>query len=283
MVTIVCPEMLPFVRRPGVRRMNRQPRYVDTHYLDTVQDRIRHDKRRSYEHMNLSTGGSVIEVGCGPGTDTVSLAELVGPNGRVVGVDIDPGMIREANERARVGGVQDTVNHIEADATSLPFDDDDFDAARSERLLQHLEDPATALREMVRVTREGGRIVLMDMDWGSVSIDVPEVDVERRLIRIKADAMQVNGYIGRQLNRLVREAGLIDVQVEPRPIISHDLAFIRFALALDEVESRAVDEGIVSLEEVARWKEGLHAADIAGTFFASGMMVIASGAKPARA
>lgn len=220
--------------------MNRQPRYVDTHYLDTVQDRIRHDKRRSYEHMNLSTGGSVIEVGCGPGTDTVSLAELVGPNGRVVGVDIDPGMIREANERARVGGVQDTVNHIEADATSLPFDDDDFDAARSERLLQHLEDPATALREMVRVTREGGRIV-------------------------------------------VRGAGLIDVQVEPRPIISHDLAFIRFALALDEVESRAVDEGIVSFEEVARWKEGLHAADIAGTFFASGMMVIASGAKPARA
>jgi ubiquinone/menaquinone biosynthesis C-methylase UbiE len=262
--------------------MSRQPGYVDTDYLDVTRDRVLRDKKRSYEYMHITHGDTVIEVGCGPASDTLSLAGLVGPKGHVMGVDIDPEMVTAANARAEAGGFRDTVTHIVADAYSLPYDDDVFDGARSERLFQHLQEPAAVLREMIRVTKRGGRVVVMDMDWGTVSIDSREIDIERRLLRFKADRLHANGYVGRQLNRLFREAGLLDVQIEPRPITSRDLAFIRFALGFDVLESRAIEEGVVSGEEAARWTAGLEAAASRDAFFASGMMMIAAGSKPSR-
>ena len=66
-----------------------------------------------------------------------------------------------------------------ANATELPFPDASFDASRSERMFQHLKDPDAVFGEMVRVTKPGGRIVVLDPDWGTASIDTPGLEEDR--------------------------------------------------------------------------------------------------------
>lgn len=253
--------------------------YVDTAYLDTIKAGLQLDKQHSYELLDLEPGASVLEVGCGPATDTLALAELVGSTGRVVGVDLDPEMVDEANQRVEVANLAGRVTHQKAEATDLPFEDNSFDGVRSERLFQHTPGPAAALGEMARVVRPGGRIVVFDMDWGTLSTDTRETDVERRLMRFKAERMHTNGYAGRQLYRLFHEAKLRNVQVEPRQFTILDHGFLRLAASLDDVESKALEAGWVTEAELERWRAGLNEADANGAVFSSGSMMMATGTK----
>ena len=72
--------------------------------------------------MHIELGHRIPDVGCGPGTDTVPLAQTVGPSGLVVGIDYDQEMIATADQRAEQTGVGDWVKHEHRDATSLPFE-----------------------------------------------------------------------------------------------------------------------------------------------------------------
>lgn len=253
--------------------------YVDANYLDTLKAAIRSEKQRSYDLLELVPGSSVLDVGCGPATDTLAIAQIVGASGRVTGVDVDPEMIRLAEERARAAGLEDRVSHQVSDATSLPFPDDTFDACRSERLFQHLPDPETALREMIRVTRPGGRIVVFDTDHGTVALDVPDHDLWRRLQRVREDHLHTNALSGRQLYRLFRNAGLRDVTAEPRAMASLDYAFAQVAGSLDKVEMKAVELGVVTQEEMDHLRSWLELASANGTFFCCWTMVLAAGTK----
>jgi ubiquinone/menaquinone biosynthesis C-methylase UbiE len=203
--------------------------YVDQQYLRVTAEIVQENKRRSYDHMRIATGHAVLEVGCGPGTDTIPLSRLVGSAGRVVGVDVDAAMLAEADRRAAEAGVGTWVVHREGDAGALPFADASFDSCRSERLFQHLPHAEAALAEMVRVTKPGGWVVVLDTDWGSMSADTPEVDVERRLARAKAERRTTNGYSGRRLYGLSRRLGLADVSVEVLPTVFTDYATWRYA------------------------------------------------------
>src|SRR4029077_11540308 len=115
---------------------------------------IRACKRLVLERAPLTRGIAVLEVGCGPGTDLFDAAEIVGPSGRLVGVDASEVMVAEARRRAAEVGVVVTLER--GDVQALSFPDGMFDVCRAQRLLEHLRDPARALAEMRRVTRPGG-------------------------------------------------------------------------------------------------------------------------------
>ena len=111
--------------------------YVDPEYLRVVGDLLNQIKQRTYDRMQIRTGHKVLDVGCGPGTDTIPLAHLVGSFGQVCGVDYDEAMVVEADQRAEKVGVRAWVKHKRADASSLPFESEYFDSCRSERVFQH--------------------------------------------------------------------------------------------------------------------------------------------------
>jgi ubiquinone/menaquinone biosynthesis C-methylase UbiE len=142
--------------------MSRPKGYVDTAYLAEVARRLEAAKQASYAMMRLAPHQKILDVGCGPGTDTIPVAQIVGTRGLVVGVDHDLEMLREADQRAVQAGVSRWVRHHKADAHLLPFRAGAFDACRCERMLQHVADPERVLAEMVRVTKPGG--------WGGNSI-----------------------------------------------------------------------------------------------------------------
>lgn len=130
-----------------------------------------HSAQESFDFIRdaarLSGTQSVLDAGCGPGLVCCALA----PHCReITGVDVTHAMVEEASRRAGGAGLKNT-RFIEGDIAALPFADGTFDATVSRYVFHHLENPLTVLREMARVTRSGGRIVICDASPASVCRD----------------------------------------------------------------------------------------------------------------
>jgi SAM-dependent methyltransferase len=104
----------------------------------------------------LVRGGTVIDVGCGTGRAVPALREAVGPYGRVLAMDLTPEMLEQARPKCAPA----RAALARADARMLPLADGAADAVFAAGLVMHLPDPADGLRELARVTRPGGRLVL---------------------------------------------------------------------------------------------------------------------------
>jgi arsenite methyltransferase len=110
----------------------------------------------------LFPGEVVLDIGCGAGVDSLIAARLVGPDGRVVGIDVTLAMLQRARtHQARLGWPQ--VSFQEAEAEALPFPAGEFDAIISNGVFNLTINKARALNEAHRVLKPGGRIMLADM------------------------------------------------------------------------------------------------------------------------
>jgi ubiquinone/menaquinone biosynthesis C-methylase UbiE len=218
---------------------------------------IRAIKQRAYALLGLLPGGAVLDIGCGPGVSTPDLARIVGPYGHVCGIDHDPEMVTEADAAAQMAGVAAWVTHREADAARLPFAPGRFDAVFSDRVLQHLPPPqaAACVAEAVRVTRPGGAVVIVDSDWGSFSVDSIEPDIEQSVQALHRQRFH-NPYSGRTLGRLMTQAGLSFVGVEP---VAIPLSAAQAANLLAPTEREAAAQGAMGEDAQARWRKAVAA------------------------
>jgi SAM-dependent methyltransferase len=126
-------------------------------------------------------GGSVLEVGCGPGRLAVALAER---SLAVTGLDLDPAMIERARSNAGRASLPGELvpRFILGDVASLPFADASFDVVVSTLSMHHWDDATAGLAEIGRVLRPGGRALVWDLRAGVVPLhrDVPDpVGIER--------------------------------------------------------------------------------------------------------
>ena len=175
-------------------------------------------QRGSIERMSLEPGFCVLDVGCGTGAGTLALAAEVGVAGVVRGVDYDATMIAEAQRHARVDGVESYVFFHQANAAALPWPDRHFNASRSDRVLQRMLEPERAFDELVRVTRPGGRVVVVDGDWVTLNMDSEAPDIEARLPYFQKTLRSPNPQSGQCLHRLFEHYGLLDIVVDVRPV-----------------------------------------------------------------
>ncbi|MBP2705095.1 methyltransferase domain-containing protein [Microbispora sp. RL4-1S] len=154
----------------------------------------------------------ILDVGCGPGTITAGLAELV-PQGEVVGVDSEPGVVDQARGEAERRGLRN-VAFATADVHALDYPDASFCVVHAHQVLQHVGDPVGALREMRRVTKPGGIVAARDADFGGMVWypDVPGMDDWLDLYRRVARANGGAPDAGRRLHAWAREAGFTDVR-----------------------------------------------------------------------
>ena len=110
----------------------------------------------------LSSGERVVDVGCGAGIDSLIAAKKVGPNGRVIGVDMTPSMLKKARQAAEEAELKN-VQFREGYAEALPVDDGWTDVVISNGVLNLMPDKAAALEEMNRVLKPGGRLQIGDI------------------------------------------------------------------------------------------------------------------------
>jgi ubiquinone/menaquinone biosynthesis C-methylase UbiE len=228
-------------------------------------------KRHSFTLLDLRPGQRVLDLGCGTGEDARTLAQLVAPGGSVVGVDGSRSMIAAAEQRAEGCGLP--VEFQVGDAHQLPFADDSFDASRADRIFMHLDAPAQALREMTRVTRPGGRILVYEVDFETITVDMTDRQTTRKVVNFWCDGFR-NGWLGRHVPELFREAGLHEVGITPATL------WLRYPVAAQMIGpgtvGRAVAAGVFSREEGETWLNRLQQVYEAGQLFCTltGFMVV---------
>lgn len=251
-------------------------------YLDRVSAMpvLREVAERTMDLLALKSGESILEVGCGVGVFLPLLAEAVGPDGRVVGIDHAPAMVAEARARIDRSGLGRTVTVEAGDAYRLPFPDASFDAAHCERVLIHLEDPVAALREMRRVVRPGGRIVAAEPDWSGMRID--HADREALAVLVERDLRSIRQPdMGLTLFRFFADAGLVERTVTP--VMSHELDVAEieaYGLDLKAAADELVMEGRLPAERAYAAVSYLEEASQNGTFMSYGVIIVVAGRVP---
>lgn len=226
------------------------------------------------DQMRLHRGQHVLEVGCGSGDDVCTIARRVGPNGHVLGVDTEPLVVAEATRRSQ--GRNLPVEFRVGDALALDLPDEIVDRCRAERLLMHAHgDPTTMVAELTRVLRPDGRLVAFDLDWDTLVIDGAERELTRRIVRSYSDAVP-NGWVGRALPRLLRDADLVDVTTIPHAI---EIPFDFFGWILSGHLDTAIATGLFTPEELISWWDAIDAAHARGRFFAAILGFIVAGTK----
>jgi ubiquinone/menaquinone biosynthesis C-methylase UbiE len=237
-------------------------------YLDTVTgvEAVQGYKLRSYDLLRIKPGHRVLDVGCGTGDDVRVIAKIVGELGRAVGIDNSEVMIAEAKKRSL--GLNLPVEFRTATASDLPFQNGSYDATRSERLFQHLTDPSRALSEMIRVTRQGGRVSVLDPDWDTVTIDSPDRRLTRQILSASIDT-HVNPWAGRQIYSLFHTAGLREIEILAAtvPLLSFSVA--EPVLELRKCIVKAVEKSAITKDEGSEWLQELEERDRTGRFFSS--------------
>ncbi len=225
-------------------------------------------RRRALDLLDPRPGEIVIDVGAGSGVISLELAARVAPGGRVFAVDPSEALLAHARAAARAAGFGAMVDCRVADGRQLPFGQAAFDAAFSHWVLLHVDEPGAVIAEMKRVTRRGGRVMCVEMDWETLTVHPAPVVHTRRILQ-HSQSRQVDGWSGRRLSPLFREAGLRDITVEPLVDVDEgrgDRTWLDYLVERAEI---AVADKVITEQEGRSWTERLVEAFAAGRFFFS--------------
>jgi SAM-dependent methyltransferase len=166
----------------------------------------------AWQALRPAPGQRLLDAGCGAGDVARELATAVAPGGEVVALDYSSATLAAARER-HTGG---DIRYVAGDVSALDFDDGSFDGVWCERVLQHVADADTAIGELVRVTRTGGRVCLLDTDWASLAFDGVDGALAGTVIGHMHGRLTPRQLdMGRTLRRRLVDRGLEDVRATP--------------------------------------------------------------------
>ncbi|KAJ5467971.1 hypothetical protein N7475_005723 [Penicillium sp. IBT 31633x] len=166
---------------PQVYTTDHSTSVLQTHSWRTVSNSA------SYLLPHLKPDMKILDVGCGPGSITISLAKEV-PNGHVTGVECVSDPLEGARILAQEQGVSN-VTFQEGNIHALPFGDDTFDVVHAHQVLQHIENPVQAIQEMRRVVKKGGIVACREsaeLSWYPDSVRIAKWrEITERMQRAK--------------------------------------------------------------------------------------------------
>jgi SAM-dependent methyltransferase len=206
--------------------------------------------RRVLLEAGLRRGMRVADLGCGVGMVTALLANLVGPEGHVVGIDMSAAQLAQA--RVRLNGHGANTSFVEASATDTGLPPESFDLVYCRFLLIHLPEPERALREMRALLKPGGILVCEDGDLTSAGSEPPSAlgafaDLWGRL----GPRRGVDYTLGRRLFHLVQAAGFPAPEITfNQPVLARGEHKRLLELSVAEAGQAFIDAGLITAAEL---------------------------------
>jgi len=222
-------------------------------------------------------GERILDVGCGPGFFCTELLEEVGEHGRVTGLDASPQMLALARRRC---AERENIAFAEADATSLPVDDASFDAALCVQVLEYVADYSKALAELHRAVRPGGRVLVWDTDWATVSWHSGNPDRMRRFLAAW-DEHLTHPSLPRTLAPAMRSQGFERVRASAHTFASTAWEPGTFGVSLIElIADFAAGRNHLSDSDALEWAAEQRALGERGEFFFTYTQFCFTGTRP---
>ena len=211
-------------------------------------------RMRTLEVLKPNIGECILDVGCGPGLLVQDLAIEVGSEGQVVGIDTSASMLELAERRC---ANLPQVEFVEGDASSIAAVDGTYDAAACVQVLLYIENTNQVLKEIHRVLKPGGRIVIMETDWrGMVLNNRDQVLTDK--MAAAWDRKVPSPNLPARLGPLLRQQGFAATSVEAFPILSTSYRREGFSGGmLAQFASLARKDGTVSEADSRAWVEDL--------------------------
>ena len=176
--------------------------------LRAISELLAPTTRRLLETAGIRRGMRVADIGCGVGRVSAMLAELVGPEGEVVGVDLSPAQVEQSRSLAAACRLTN-CRFVEASAMATGLPSASFDLVYGRLLLIHLPDPVGALREMSRLLTDNGVLAYEDCEVATAGSE-PDSALGQFAVLLTALGPRIGSdwNLGRRLVQLVRQAGL---------------------------------------------------------------------------
>nr|VFJ65526.1 MAG: Methyltransferase domain-containing protein [Candidatus Kentron sp. DK] len=215
--------------------------------------------------LGLKTGEQVLDIGTGFGFMAAEMADYVGPNGQIHGIDLSESMLGMARERC---ADKPWVTFRSGDALTLPVADASFDVAVSVQVYELVADVAKALSEMHRVLRPGGRGVIVSTDWEAIAWQASDQERMKRVL--DTFVMSRVPALPRTLAWRLRETGF--VVKEQRIIAQFNPAYEPDAYSyqlIHFIETSLSGRDGIAPEEVEAWKADLRGMGERGEYFFS--------------
>lgn len=232
-------------------------------------------RQRLLELLDLKAGASVLSIGCGPGYEAAAIAQAVGDDGRVHGIDNSEDMLAFAeNHCADLPNVTFEL----ADATDLPIPDESVDAVVASLVYEYSPHVDVAVAELNRVLRPGGRAGIVSTDWDSTVWHSTDEDRMDRVLEAWKD-MYAKPRLGSQLTSYLQKEGLTVEHVEPYSNLQTDLDGYA-GLVLNLIKGQVETDERLDRSEIEAWERDLRDIDDAGETFFNVTYYLYTGQKP---
>jgi arsenite methyltransferase len=235
-------------------------------------------RRLVREALAPAPGERILDAGCGPGFYVAELADVVGEQGAILGLDESADMLALA--AARNEG-RPNVSFAQGLVTAMPVEDEHFDAAICVQVLEYVPDVEVALRELHHALRSGGRLVVWDVDWGTLSWHTADPERMARVLRAW-DEHLADPILPHRLAPLMRVAGFEDVRCEGHQFVTAEFTPEAYTAALLPIVKQYVaNGGLVPQDELEAWAAEQLALAEAGEYYCACVQVCFSGRRAA--
>ena len=233
--------------------------WLETHHISKIVER-----RQMIRDLQLKTGSFIVDAGCGPGLWTPLLAETIGPRGRIIGVDISAEALVTAQQRSYKQWYRRQVQYKCAAFEELPIAPGSADVIFSANVSQYLQKPIDTFATMGRYLTNGGRLVIKDIDFGTLRFHNIDPGLQARVFQAREHWEQLrldegytfeDSWVGSKLAGYLRAAGYENVQEKSYRILRKYPLSREYRCYLQGIAEWFVSEGapLLASEDLTNW------------------------------
>lgn len=220
-----------------------------------------------FDAIDLPSVERVLELGCGTGAVCRAIATWPGFKGKVTGSDLSKSLVDSAEKLTKAAGI-DGIKYLQADGEGSAAHEGSFDLVLGHTVISHVSDPDAFINEALRLVRPGGRVVIHDGDYASMTFDTGAPEYDQILPAKYFDAIVANPFIMREIPRRARELGIKPSEAIAAVVLETGTGEY-FPSLIRNYAPIAVAAGTVSDAEAAGWTAALDDALENESFFAS--------------